>query len=312
LEATLQRLITLALAVCMISMLGIAASVGVVSSPGDFRVDGSQIRGNGTVFEGSVIETASARSTVQLGDVQVTLLPDSRLKAYKGRAVLEKGWGVVNRGTMEAASFQIAPSKGSSAVVQMTAPKSVNVVAQAGDTQVRTAQGVLVASVRAGMGMAFTAQANTTPASANQVMLAGLVGFADNKCTITESSTSPVTYEVQGWPACQATAKKYVKIRGALKSSQPPVVQADPTTAAVIKSDEAMKIAAAGTGAAAVGVAAGIAGTTVAVAGAAAGAAVATGLSTVAVAGIVGGAATAATIGGLAAAGTIGGSSSPR
>lgn len=305
----MQRLLLLALAICVISTLGISASVGVVSSTGDFRVDGSQIRGNGTVFEGSVIETASSRSTVQLGDLQVTLLPDSRLKAYKGRAILEKGWGIVNQGTMEAASFQIAPSKGSSAIVQMAAPKSLNVVAQAGDTQVRTTQGVLVASVRAGMGMAFTAQANS--AAASQVVLAGLVGFSGNKCTITEASTPPVTYEVQNWPACQASAQKYVKIKGSLKSSQPPVVQADPSTAAVIKSNDAAKIAAAGTGAAAAGIAAGIAGTTVAVAAGAATAAVATGLSTAAIAGIVGGAA-AAGIGGLAAGGVIGGSSSPR
>ena len=305
----MQRLLLLALAVCVISTLGVAASVGVISSTGVFLVDGSQIQGNATVFEGSVIETASSRSTVQLGDLQVTLLPDSRLKAYKDRAILEKGWGIVNQGTMEAASFQIAPSKGSSAIVQMTAPKSVNVVAQAGDAQVRTAQGVLVASVRAGMGMAFTAQAN---AAAGQVVLAGQVGFAGNKCTITEASTPPVTYEVQNWPACQANAKKYVKIKGSLKSSQPPVLQADPSTASVIKSADAVKIAAAGTGAAAAGIAAGVTGTAVAVAGAAAGAAVATGLSTAAVVGIVGGAATAATVGGLAAAGTIGGSSSPR
>ena len=311
LEATLLRLLSFALAV---TGLATAASVGVVTSTGDIRVDGSSIRGNGTISEGSVIETAQFRSSVQLGDVRITLLPDSRLKAYSDHATLEKGWGIVNQGMVEVGSLQIAPAKGSETIVQMTSPKNVNVVAEVGDAQVRNAQGVLLANLRTGMGMSFAAQA---AGSQQVVTLAGQVAFENNKCSLTEASKPPTTYEVQGWPACKANAKKYVKVQGTLIA--PGVVKVDGNTAKVIGAGDAGKIAAAGTGAAAATAAAGVAGTAAATAGvavagaAAAGAGAAAGgaaLGAGAIAAIAGGA-VAAGLGAAAATGAIGGSSSP-
>ena len=285
----MKRVLLLAVAVFGVAVLATAASVGIVSSTGDFRVDGSSIRGNSTVFEGSIIETASARSNVQLGNVQITLLPDSRLKAYKDYAVLEKGWGIVRQGTVEAASFRIAPAKGSSAIVQMTAPKNVNVVAQ-GDAQVQTAQGVLVASLRSGMGMAFSAQAPGGAPAAQQMTLAGKVDFANGKCMLSQASEPPTSYELVGWADCSTVAGKYVTVQGTLQAGRTGVVQVNANSVKGIKEADAKKIAAAGTGAAAATIAGSIAGSA--------------GLSTGAIAAIVGGAA-AAGLGGAAAAGVF-------
>jgi len=260
-------------------MLATAASVGIVSSTGDFRVDGSAIRGNSTVFEGSIVETAGARSNVQLGDFQITLLPDSRLKAQKDYAVLEKGWGIVRQGAVEAASYRITPNKGSSVIVQLTTPRNVNVVVQSGDAQVRTARGVMVASLRSGMGMAFTAQVQGAP-SGDRVTLSGKVTFENNKCTLTQSSQPPATYELRGWDQCSVAAGWFIKIQGT--TAGPGVVTADPDTAMKIKESDAIAIAAAGTGAAAATVAAGVTGTAVVAAGAAAATGISLGAGTIA------------------------------
>src|ERR1039457_5555477 len=75
-----------------------APSIGFVKSAGEFRVDGSAVRGNGNVFEGTLVETTAARSVIQLADTQITLAPDSRARIYRDHTVLEKGSGLVKDG----------------------------------------------------------------------------------------------------------------------------------------------------------------------------------------------------------------------
>ena len=73
---------------CLFALIGAAPSIGIIKSNGEFRVDGSAIRGNSTLFAGNLVETASARSVVQLAGVQITLLPDSRAKVFQDHTVL--------------------------------------------------------------------------------------------------------------------------------------------------------------------------------------------------------------------------------
>jgi hypothetical protein len=54
-------------------------SIGFVKSAGEFRVDGSAIRGNGTVFEGALVETTTARSVIQLAAPR---LPLRRIRGF--------------------------------------------------------------------------------------------------------------------------------------------------------------------------------------------------------------------------------------
>ena len=109
-----------------------APSIGFVKSAGEFRVDGSAIRGNGTVFEGALVETTTARSVIQLAGTQITLAPDSRVRVYRDRSVLEKGSESVKDGArhvMEAATLRITPSAPGSVVqIDLTAPTRVTVV----------------------------------------------------------------------------------------------------------------------------------------------------------------------------------------
>jgi hypothetical protein len=182
---------------CVVTLTGSAPSVGIVKSVGDFRVDGSTIRGNSTVFEGSLIETTAARSTVGLGGSQITLLPNSSVRVYRDRTVLESGSELMRNGeahTIEAATLQIA-SAGTDGVVlvAMGGPKNIKVFASSGSAQVRTATGVLLARLSPGMGLAFTPQAG----AATAIQMMGVLEFTDSKYFLTDA-TSKTRVELRG------------------------------------------------------------------------------------------------------------------
>src|SRR5882724_9464475 len=100
------------------------SSIGVVKSNGEFHVNSSALRGNGTVFDGSLLETAASRSEVQLSNgTRVTLTPESRAKLFRDRAILEKGSSEVkNTGKYEVSALGLkmaAESKGTTMQIAM-------------------------------------------------------------------------------------------------------------------------------------------------------------------------------------------------
>src|SRR4051794_25150693 len=133
-------------------------SIGFVKSTGEFRLDGSTIRGNGTIFEGALIETAAARSIIQLADAQITLAPESRARVYRDRTVLERGSGSVKddvRYVIEASTLRIMPSARDSVVqIEIASPSQVKVASNSGAAEVRNSTGVLTASLVSGMALA--------------------------------------------------------------------------------------------------------------------------------------------------------------
>jgi hypothetical protein len=262
-------------------------SIGFVRSAGDFRVDGSVVRGNSTVFDGNVIETEAARSVIQLNGVQLTLAPESRAKIYHDRAVLEKGTGTLrddDRQVFEAASLRISPSAKDSVVqVDLLSANRISVMALSGGAQVRNSSGLLVASVRPGMALAFDVPPQAGGSSA--VKLTGMVSVKDGKYYITDG-TSNVTAELRGNDLAKFVGKT-VEISGSIIPNATPAPGASEVVQ-VSGSHKAVAAAAAG----------------------AAGAGAAVGLTTGATVAIVGGIAVAGTVGGLAAAGTFKSSSS--
>ena len=201
---------------CVGTLIGSVSSVGIVKSTGDFRVDGSTIRGNSTVFEGNLIETTAARSTVQLGEAQITLLPNSRAKVYRDHTVLESGSELMRNGekqTIEAATLQIASAaKDGVVLVAMGGPNNVRVFASSGVVQVRTAAGLLVASLRPGMGLAFTPQAG----AATAMQVTGVLESTDGKFFLTDSCTKTGTrVEVRGTDLAKFKGKT-VQITGSI------------------------------------------------------------------------------------------------
>jgi hypothetical protein len=291
-------------------------SVGTVKSTGDFVVDGSTIRGNSTIFEGDLVASTAVRSTVQLGEAQITLLPNSSAKVYRDHTVLESGSELMRNGEnhmIEAATLQIASSaKDGVVLVAMSGPNRIQVFANSGAAQVRTAAGFLVANLNPGMGLAFTPQAG----AATAMQMKGVLETAGNKYFLTDA-TSKTRSELRGTDLGKFTGKS-VQVTGsvilgaAAASGASQVVQVTKIEQLSSQSAKAAGLPAAGAagaagGAAAAG-AAGAAGGAAAAGAAAAGATIAgVGVGTAVAVGV--GAAAAATIGGLAAAGALPGQS---
>ena len=296
----------------LFTLMASTPTVGIVKSTGDFRVDGSTIRGNGTLFEGNLIETAATRSTIQLGEAQITLLPHSSAKVYRDHTVLESGSELVRNGatnTIEAATLQIASTaKDGVVLVAMGGPNNVRVYATSGGAQVRTAAGFLVASLSPGTGLAFTPQAG----AATSMQMKGVLESTNGRFYLTDA-TSKTKAELRGTDLAKF-AGKAVQVSGsvipgaAASGGASQVVQ---VTKIEQLSSQAAKAAGIGAGAGGAAVAGGAAAGGAAAAGAGAAVAGTTILGVGVGATIAIGAAAVAgiTIGALAAAGDLPGQS---
>jgi hypothetical protein len=197
---------------CLIAVTAAPPSIGTVRSAGEFRVDGSTVRGNATLFDGNLIETSSARSVIELNGMRITMSPDSRAKLFRDHTVFEKGTGVVTdaeKHVIEAATLRIYPATKSTLLqIEMSAPNHVAVAARNGSAEVRNGAGVLVAKLNAGMALAFDPQAG----AATAVKMMGTVKEIDGKFFLTDA-TNNVTVELLGTDLAKY-AGKTVEITG--------------------------------------------------------------------------------------------------
>jgi hypothetical protein len=197
----------------LFALVAVPPPIGVANSSGEFRVDGSAIQGNSTLFDGAVIETTSARSVLHISGAQVTLLPDSRAKVYRDRAILEKGAGIVTHAQhliVQAASLRIAPSAGDSVLqVEKTGQAQVVVAITGGSAEVRNLSGLLIASLNPNMALAFNIPASDTQTSAatGAVKLAGVVQSDGGSFFLTDSTTG-VKVELRGRDLAKYVGRK--------------------------------------------------------------------------------------------------------
>src|ERR1035438_8242128 len=129
--------------------------IGTVRSPGQFRVNGSAISGNGPLLDGDVVEAAGARSVVQLANAQLTLMPASRARIFRDHTVLEAGSETLSAAPSPAVGARAvsiaSAAKESVLEVWISAPNRVSVASRDGAAEVRSSSGVLVASMRSGI-----------------------------------------------------------------------------------------------------------------------------------------------------------------
>jgi hypothetical protein len=279
---------------CLFAITATAPSIGTIKSPGEFRVDGTTIHGNSTIFDGNVIETEMSRSVIELTGAQITLSRQSRVKVFRDRLVLETGGGLVrNAGkhTIEVATLRIAPASNDSVLqIDMSGPTHIAVSSQSGSADVRNSGGVLIASLRTGMALAFDPQAGAAAAAT----VTGTLHVKGTTFVLTDT-TANITFELRGDLA--KYANKTVRVTGSIMGSAVAAAGASQvihvTSIDVVSSGK--KAAAAGTPGAGGGT-----GT----AGAAAG-----GLSTGATVAIVAGVGVAGGVAGLALTGNLSGDS---
>src|ERR1017187_2158885 len=173
---------------CPFVLVAAPPSIGTVRSPGQFRVNGSAISGNSTLFDGDVVETAGARSVVQLADARLTLMPASRARIFRDHTVLEAGSETLYAAqsqSVEAVTLRIAPAVKESVVqVEISAPNCVSVAARGGAAEVRNSSGVLVASMPSGRALVFRPQA----ASPSTIKIAGELKSSNGKFYVTDKT----------------------------------------------------------------------------------------------------------------------------
>jgi hypothetical protein len=197
---------------------------------------------------------------------------------------LEKGSGFVKDGArhvIEAATLRIVPSVRDSVVqIEITSPSYVTVATRGGAAEVRNSSGVLTASLRPGMALAFNPQAGAAAA----VKMTGWIKFKDGAYYLTDETTN-VTVQLLASP----DVIKYVDVECDITGSSIPDSKPAGNASQLVSTITVVPVKKRKAGAYIPGGAAH------------------TGLSGGAVAAIIGGVAAAGVVAGLAAAGTFSG-----
>lgn len=161
----LRKLQALAVLSCMLSYAAAGtASIGTASARGDLRVDSYTVKGNATLFEGSVVETGQATADLRLNKgTEITMSTGSRGTLHSDRLVLQQGEGELSANSsfkIEASGLQVTPSEPNSrGVVSLKAGNRVEVAALNGSFGVTNDHGILLGSVRPGRAISFAMSA---------------------------------------------------------------------------------------------------------------------------------------------------------
>jgi len=143
-------------------------SIGTASARGDMRVDSYMVKGNATLFDGSVVETGQASADLRLGKgTEITMSTSSRGTLYFDRLVLQRGEGELAAPSsfqVEANGLRFTPNEPNTrGVVSVKSANSVEIAALTGSFGVTNVQGILLASVHPGKPLTFAMQAAAPP-----------------------------------------------------------------------------------------------------------------------------------------------------
>jgi len=202
-------------------------SLGVAMATGSFRIDGSTVSDNATLFGGATIETEKASSRLQLSSgARIELAPSSRAKVYDDHLSLESGLGELASKDyqIEAKTLRIETDETNSlARVQIESSKSVLITAVHGSARVYNEIGMLVANVRPGVALSFQPQAAAPAASERSGCLSR--SKEDPSKYILVDTVANVTVEVRGAGVAEQVGNQ-VKITGTTFRSVVPVMGA--------------------------------------------------------------------------------------
>jgi hypothetical protein len=138
-----------------------SSSIGVITARGHFTLEGSEIYGNSTLFEGAKIETRNTSSELSLSNgVKVQLAANTAARIWSNRLELDHGAGQVTSN----AAFTVSsgPMRVEGARYLVHADSNIEVAALTGSARVLNAKGGLIATVPAGRNMSFAMQQSVT------------------------------------------------------------------------------------------------------------------------------------------------------
>jgi len=208
--------ITLALLAVAAFSIGWAASpaIGVAITQGSLRVDDARVIGNGTLFEGTTVETSEAAGRLRLNNgVELRLASSSLGKVFSDRFVLVRGAGELEsaeRFLIEARGLQIqAEGPAAAGRVSVSEDDKIQVAALRGQFRVLTAEGVTVAAMSAGKALEFDASQAGAAAPWSMV---GCLMEKDGRYLLRDETTG-VTVEVRG-AGLQSSVGNQIAITG--------------------------------------------------------------------------------------------------
>jgi len=154
-------------------------SIGTASARGDMRVDNYSVKGNATLFNGSVVETGQASADLRLNKgVEITMSADSRGTLYSDHIVLQQGQSeLMSAGTfqLQANGLHVVPAAPHSrGVVSVKSGNTVEIAALDGTLGVVNDNGVMLANILPGHALSFAMQAGANTSEFSGV---GLVTF---------------------------------------------------------------------------------------------------------------------------------------
>jgi hypothetical protein len=203
----------------LISSAGIASqpAIGIVTASGHFTLDRSQVWGNATIFEGSIVETGAASSEIALrSGAKLQLAKDSRARILSDRVVMEKGVGQISAPEsfeVNAANLRIHTT----GRLRVSVNTGVLVASLAGSAQVSSASGLLLAAIPAGRSMNFSPQAAN-----GTVTRTGCLLYKNNHYILQDENTQEVA-ELSGGQGLNAQLGNRVEITGTAASAKPAV-----------------------------------------------------------------------------------------
>src|SRR5664280_2661127 len=129
-----KKLQVAAILLCMLSNATAGTvSIGTASARGDMRVDSYVVKGNATLFDGSVVETGQATADLRLDKgTQITMATSSRGTLYRDRLVPQQGESELAASSsfqLEANGLHVTPNTPNSrGVVSLKAGNTVEAV----------------------------------------------------------------------------------------------------------------------------------------------------------------------------------------
>jgi hypothetical protein len=183
-----RKLQIVAILLCMLSYAAAGTvSIGTASARGGLRVDSYQVKGNATLFNGSVVETGQASADLRLSKgTAITMSSSSRGTLYSDHLVLQQGESELTSSDsfqLQANGLQVIPNGANTrGVVSIKEGNTVEVAALSGSFGVTNGHGVLLANVHPGRIVSFAMQAGASPMEFYGV---GLVTFENGTYYLT-------------------------------------------------------------------------------------------------------------------------------
>jgi hypothetical protein len=184
----LRKLQIAAILSCMLSYAAAGTvSIGTASVRGNMRVDNYVVKGNATLFNGSVVETDQATANLRLNKgTQITLSTNSRGTMYSDHAILQQGETQViasNSFELQASNVRVFPNQPNSVgVVSLKPGNTVEVATLTGSFGVSSNNGIMLANVHPGRTVSFAMDAGASPTAFSGL---GIVSFENGTYYLT-------------------------------------------------------------------------------------------------------------------------------